>query len=58
MVILHWIFCNGHEWSNEFTSEQTAMDYVNLCDMVRSPWIDRVYIETTEGKDILIKEKA
>lgn len=56
MFVLYWIFTNGHKYQKEFESTKEAEAYAHLCDMFRSPVIDRVWIESADAA-VWLREK-
>lgn len=56
MIVLHWIFTNGHAWSKEFDSVEHAENYADLCGFFASPTIERAWIETPNNA-VWLKEK-
>jgi hypothetical protein len=53
-----WIFRNGHEWSNTFSTEDQRSDFINRVGLVSHPDIDRVYIQLDNGPEIDLKRVA
>lgn len=57
MIVLNWIFKNGHAWSKIFDSVDHAENYTYQCAMLKNGAVDRVWIDTPTDQ-IWIKEKA
>ena len=57
MIVLNWIFKNGHAWSKIFDSVDHAENYTYQCAMLKDGAVDRVWIDTPTDQ-IWIKEKA
>jgi hypothetical protein len=57
MIVLSWIFRNGHEWSKAFDSVEQAENHVYKLDLIKNWSIDRVWIDSPT-QQIWIKEKA
>jgi hypothetical protein len=53
-----WIFRNGHQWSQFFTTADERTNFVNRVGLVTHPDIDRVYITDPDGVDIDLKRVA
>ena len=57
MIVLNWIFTNGHAWTKNFDSVDHAENYMYQCAMLKNGAVDRVWIDTPTDQ-IWIKEKA
>lgn len=56
MIVLHWIFINGHRWHKQFNTIDAATNYAHACGLIVGPHVDRVWLETGEH-DIWLREK-
>lgn len=56
MIVLNWIFTNGHRWHKKFETTEAAEAYAHQCGLITGLHVERVWINTTET-EIWIKEK-
>lgn len=56
MIVLNWLFTNGHLWSNNFQSIDEAENYIYKCDLINNWSISKVWIDTPT-EQLWIKEK-
>lgn len=57
MIVLHWIFTNGHRWHKEFETVEKAETAAETMGLFAAPSIERAWIETPNN-EIWLKEKA
>jgi hypothetical protein len=56
MIVLHWIFTNGHRWHKQFDTVDAAKAAAHAMGLIVAPSVDRVFIET-ETAEIWLREK-
>jgi hypothetical protein len=56
MIVLNWIFKNGHAWSKAFDSIEMAVNHIYKLDLIKNLAIDRVWIDSPL-EQIWVKEK-
>ena len=57
MVVLNWVFCNGHAWTKSFETIEHAEQHAYQLGLFQSPTIDRAWIDGLNGQTWL-KEKT
>jgi hypothetical protein len=56
MVLLNWIFTNGHAWSKEFQTVEHAEQHAEMLGLFQNYAIGRAWIDGPNGQ-IWLKEK-